>query len=412
MQIVYYKTGIAIFFSIVVVLVLYKSIFFDKLENKFPKLFFGLAFFFCRLLPFGLIYLVAKFEAHSDVPMFYFAAKDALALKFVYKDFQTAYQPLFPYITALPLLFWNKAEAIILEMIVIEGVIVHFSKILLHQTAKGSITLTYFLLPAPFVLSVLGGQEDIWMWGFVVAMLWLNKFQKSEFWIGIIAGLGLITSKVVLILIIIPLFFYSNNKKKYILGLISIGIPTLLILITFSGFGFLEIINQANDPRTPNLWSILNPFFDVYSNIGIKTLNNIGLLSCLMLGIGLVTLNRENQNFKSLITKLWICVFLWFMIIQQSSLANYVYIFILPLWYVYNQQKNSFILVVILLLNILVVVQPAIWWHLNMPIITQSDLSNSFQHLIEYLLEIVIVSLLGIILLNQLKIKNKEPKIC
>ena len=166
MEILYEKLSIAlILLTLIFFCFKYKSKIEDSTKYS-DRTFFLICFLLLRVLPVVAIYLFLGFKAHSDVPMFYDAALSALKLKFVYRDFQTAYQPLFPYITALPLLFWNSAEAIVFEMIMIEGLILWFCFKNISISDKRFKILTYLLLPGPFVLSVFGGQEDVWMWGY------------------------------------------------------------------------------------------------------------------------------------------------------------------------------------------------------------------------------------------------------
>ena len=95
----------------------------DRLEamiSKSPNRWLLIFSFVFRLFPFIVIYIFLGFDARSDVLMFYDSAKAAAKGGIVYWDFDTAYSPLFPYITVLPLWIWDSAKAIILEMVLFE----------------------------------------------------------------------------------------------------------------------------------------------------------------------------------------------------------------------------------------------------------------------------------------------------
>jgi len=112
-----------------------------------------------RLVPFVIIYLVLGEEARWDVAMFYDSVQGALAGGWVYRDFDTAYSPLFPYIIALPVLIWNSGKAIILFMILVEGLVLRATMQWSRHPESLYIAILYLLLPSPFVYSVLGVKK-------------------------------------------------------------------------------------------------------------------------------------------------------------------------------------------------------------------------------------------------------------
>ena len=235
-----------------------------------------LAFIALRILPFIAVYLVFDYDARSDVHMFYVSALDAYKLKLVYKDFDSAYSPVFAYLTALPLIFWNSPKAIILLLILIEGITLQLT-FRLYRDGGGvhfrgdspfHKALIYLFLPIPFVLSVLSGQEDLLMWLFGVICLLVWRERRDDLWVGIVLGIGMVVTKAILILTLIPVFFLVRNQIRYVLGLLIVGIPSLAIMYWLVGMEFLEPIQQANDPRTPNIWTILPDGYRAYGTAG------------------------------------------------------------------------------------------------------------------------------------------------
>jgi hypothetical protein len=92
--------------------------------------------------------------------MFYDSAVSASKGGVVYRDFDSAYSPLFPYLTVIPLWFWDSPKSIILEMVGLELLILWGTLRLTRLSVYYA--LIYLLLPATFILSVLGGQEAYW----------------------------------------------------------------------------------------------------------------------------------------------------------------------------------------------------------------------------------------------------------
>ncbi|MFD1817471.1 hypothetical protein SAMN04515674_107215 [Pseudarcicella hirudinis] len=347
-----------------------------------------------RIIPFIIIFIFLNVSPHSDVIMFMNWAVSAKSGHLVYRDFDSPYAPLFSYITALPLWLWDSDKAIIALMIVVELVVLWCTCLFYRSTVKFHVVLIYLLLPISFVLTVLGGQEDIWMWGIALLALWVNRKYKNDFILGIALAMGLVFTKVLFVLVIPAVFIFVKDRVKLVAGLLTIGIPVLGILIWKSGFAFLLPIQQANDPRTPNFWTILNPFFSSIVHLGSKPLNWIGLIS-IPISTCLVALKfRDKIDFQDFFPRLWVFTYAWMMISQQSSLANYAFIYAITLVYTANLFNDKKSIIIFFIFNFAIIVQPAIWWNIGMPLFSHpSDLASTLPFF-EYILEIVIVSCL------------------
>ncbi|MCY7352345.1 MAG: hypothetical protein LH606_17050 [Cytophagaceae bacterium] len=377
----------------------------QALATAYPRAGFLLFWLILRLIPFLLIYVAFGEKAHSDVGIFYDSAKGARAWGVVYRDFDSAYQPLFAYLTALPLFFWDSAEAILLEMILVEGIILWFTY-RYYQAGQPNalfIALLYLLLPAPFVLVVLSGQEDIWMWGFGIWAMWQMRRKPDGLRLGLIVGLSLLVTKVVIVLLLPALFIFVRDRWRFVLGLVLIGVPALGLLYASGEMAFMSIIHQADAPRTPNLWSIANPFLSVYRGVGVPLLNGLGLLSTVLISVLVAVFSgRKDYAFGQFFPLLWCVTFAWFMCIQQSSLANYAFIFLMPLLFGVFSIQNRTALVLLLLFNAAIVIQPVLWWGMGMPVFSASDFVRVLP-ITEYVLELIIVGLLLYFIWNVLR---------
>ncbi len=380
-----------------------KEVIKQKLDQK-PVRYFWLISSIFRLIPFIIIYIFAGFDARSDVVMFYDSAQQAMQGKMVYKEFESAYSPLFAYLSSLCLFIWQSPKAIVLEMIFIELGILWLSL----KLSKASIYwgLFYLCLPASFILSVLGGQEDIWMWGMVALALMALSKTKNEIVFGILLGFGFLLTKALFILLFPSLFLFSKHRLKLLTGMLLVGIPSFLILFSSMEWEFLEPIQQANDPRLPNMWSILHPLTNGLVPLGPKWINWLGLVSLLSLGFWL-NLKRHQENTYEFTNRLFIGIFSWLMISQQSSVVNYVYAILLPIVCFYQDRIDRKFLIYLLFLNFGVVLQAPLWWSMGMPYFhSVQDLANA-KAFAEYALEFcVIIPLIWIIWLTVFK-KNK-----
>jgi hypothetical protein len=277
------KFAISVLFSILFLLIFFNKQKITQFANNQENKVLLLSLLVFRIIPVIVIFYVLKYEATSDVKMFFTWAKNAKQGDFVYRDFSAPYAPLFSYITAIPLFFHQHQNSILALMVVIEAIILiftyHYYSDQTNRSEAIYATLLYLTLPATFVLSVIGGQEDIWMWGIILLALYYYKRNQDSLWVGIFLGLGMVVTKVLFVLTIPIAFILLEKKLRYLIGLAIVGLPTLAILVYYGGDSFLLPIQEANNPRTPNFWSILNPFLGVYEKLGTKNLNLFGLLS-------------------------------------------------------------------------------------------------------------------------------------
>ncbi len=362
-QIILGKTVLAVLLGICeIVFYKYKD-FIEKIGSQRPIIFYVLVLFVFRFIPFLSIYYVLNFETTSDVPIFYESAKAAISGGVVYKDFQTSYSPLFPYLIGLILPFWNSSKAIVFILILLESVFVWSSRKLTSFKNPFYITLFYYALPCSLVFSVIGGQEDVLMWGFLSIVLLIYLKNKKHFILGISLGFALLLTKFIFVLIVPAAFFYFKNRSeqlKVMLGLITVGLPTFVLLYCSSKWGFLYPLTEANVPRTPNIWSLFNTLTGGLTPYGPKYVNWIGLGLIELLLIYVVMKFMSTVAFEKFISASFVITYAWLMIVQQSSYANYAYAFLLPLVFILPFNSKEFY--VFVGFNILLVIQPAIWW--------------------------------------------------
>ncbi|MEY2792132.1 MAG: hypothetical protein RJA76_124 [Bacteroidota bacterium] len=398
------KSLIYLFLTFLIILfTLKKETIQPALERK-PLLSFWIIGFIFRLAPFLLIFIFAGFDARSDVVMFYDSAKHAMQGEIVYKEFESAYSPLFAYLTCLPLYIWDSPKAIILEMILIELGILWLSLRMFKVTIYWG--LIYLCLPASFVLSVLGGQEDIWMWGMLAFSIWIFVKTKNEIVFGILLGLGFLVTKALFILLFPPFFFFIKKRLHFLAGLLLVGIPSFIILFTLMQWDFLLPVQQANDPRLPNIWTILHPISNGIIPLGPKWINWLGLGSLFFFGLW-ITYSFRKEKIETYAYSLFIGLYAWLMICQQSSVVNYAYAILLPLICYFHKNIGRRFLIYLCIFNLGVVLQAPLWWSMGMPYFhSLQDLANA-KAFAEYFLEFcVMIPLIWVIWHTVFK-KNK-----
>ena len=407
-QVVYNK----VFISITLCLLAFLSF---KFRNEIERFFerigttksFLLIAFLGRILPFLVVYVYYGYDAQSDVQIFWKSAQHAAKFELVYRDFDSVYSPFFAYITAIPVYFWDTARAVTLLMVLVELLVLWLTmKTYPSENQPSTLfkALIYLLLPAPYIFCILGGQEDIWMWGFACLAVYAWQKKKSDLVLGIITSLGLLTTKAFFILLLPLLLFKVQHKVKFIAGNALIGLPVLLILYIFGGDSFLMPIRLAQDPMAVNMWSILNPFiWDYGFTKDIKLLNWIGL--AIILGIALwQTIKSQNLDIQQFIPKIWVIIFTLMMIVQVGAYANYIFIYAMPLIFCFDFFKHKTFLILTFIFQAFATIQPSFWFRIGKPFLRFDNLLGP-KFAVEYGLEIIVFS--GVIYWLSLVLRKK-----
>ena len=400
MNIVLAKTAISVAALLVTAALLYKKdALTDYLEKKSTNAVLAVAWVLLRLLPFIAVYLVANMEPTSDVNGFWDEGSKASLGQVVYRDFWSPYSPLYAYFLGIWLKLWYSPKMIVLTMAAMDGIALlvsyHFFRPFQSRGTFLFRALIYLLLPGSLVLCVIGAQEDVWMWLFVILAYLVRERTLRVEWYAIILAIGLLTTKAIFVLIMVPLFLLEKQKVRFVIPIAIIGIISLGILYPLVGMEFMQPLDEAKTLRAPNIQSILNPWF--YNSIGVgeKFWNWIGLVASV--GLACISAWRlRNADFRVMLSKVWIVLYATMMIVQQSAYSNYIFLFLLPLVLYVIDWKNKTQITILFVFNLLCIVHPSYWWRLGMPCyMTPSDTAASSELLIDYSMQTAIVVLTG-----------------
>jgi hypothetical protein len=341
----------------------------------------ALTFALTRLLPFVLIYVLLHELPRGDVPFFYDKAAKALRGGLVYVDFWSYHAPLFAYILAGPLLLWHDPRAVVLLMVLVEGLTVwltwrHYQPT--HGPDALLSAMLYLLLPAPLIMCVFGGQEDVWLWllGLLAVRLYARKptpptarrangsagktapDSGSAVGLGLGLAAGLLLLKVTFGLIIVPLIWLVRQRWRLLAVLLAVGVPTLAGLYILTGWRFLMPVQHSDLPFSPNLPSVLRPWlFGALNAVPLKTLNATGMLVT-VLSVTAAGFRYRRLTLAQTFPALWVVTFGVFQLVQASAMAYYVFVYMLPFVFELVPLTRRGRLAGLLILNWLVVVQP------------------------------------------------------
>lgn len=348
-----------------------------------------------RVVPFVAVFLVLGETPRGDIPFFYWKADLAHQGGLVYRDFWSYHSPLFSYLLALPVFLWHSPKVIVALMGVGEALCVWVTYRFYRKSNPTDAfwkTVVYLLLPAPLIICLLGGQEDIWLWGFGLWAVMAGRGGRDAFRVGLVLALGLLTLKVTFVLIVFPLFFLLRDKIRFTGALLAVGVPALVGCYLVFGWLFLMPVQHAELPFSPNFVSILRPFtFGFLERVPLKYLNWLGMA----LTISVATLTGWRFREKPLdrvFPALWVVTFGTFMLVQPSAMAYYLFLILIVLVFELTELTSARQVGLLLLINLLVIVQPFVYVYLGQPRFDQfSALTDSWNWL-EYALEIAFVA--------------------
>ncbi len=400
MSIIYGKLAISLLCTLLVGLLLFRQKNITKsLENKSVKVVLSVGWLLFRLIPFIAIYLIANIQPTSDVNGFWDEASKASLGQVVYRDFWSPYSPLYAYFLGIWLKIWYDPKMIVLTMAVMDGVALllswHFFRPFQTKGAFLFKALIYLILPGSLVLCIVGAQEDVWMWLFVVLAYLVRERTLKVTWYATVLALGLLFTKAIFVLILVPLFLIEKEKIRFLIPMLVIGAISLAVLYPLVGWEFMQPMDEAKTLRAPNIPSVINPWFNNQIGVGEKFWNWIGLV--ISVGLAVITAFRfKDIDFRQMLSKTWVVLFATMMIVQQSAYSNYIFLFLIPLVFEVIDWKNKKQVAILLIYNILCVVHPSLWWRAGMPkYLSTNDIVASPMLQIDYAMQVTIILLTG-----------------
>lgn len=382
--------------SLVGILLAYRTAIEQWIARQNERLLLGCVWVATRLVPFIVIFVIIGFTPFSDLDGFYNQAREAVQLKMVYRDFYCMYSPFFPYVNALALGFWMDKKAIIFIMILIEGGALwttnRYYRALLPSSERIFKSLIYLLLPGSLVFCVFGGQEDEWMWFLLISAYLVWQRTKRVEWFGVGLVVGFMFTKAVFILVGPALLFLVPKPVKWIVAAVVAGVLCLGALYYFTEFLWLEQpLHEAATLRAPNWLSILNPLTFGMLHAGAKGWNWLGLLTTVGVGVGLAY-RLQKVDFVRAFSAVFVVVYGTMMVVQQSAYSSYIFIFLLPLTFVWVDFSNRKEIVMFLLFNVLSVVHPSLWWRLKSPYYSSpAAIFAQPMYILDYILQVGVV---------------------
>lgn len=391
----YFKLLISVVLAAVIFIIINKSELFNRWQNKGDKTVLALAFILSRFIPWVVIFLVANEEPRGDIPFFFYKAEAVIKGGFVYRDFWSYHAPLYAYIISLPVWLWHNSRAIVLFMILTEGAILWLT----YNTYKSrspralQLAVIYFLLPASFVNTLIGGQEEVWFWGIALLMwrLTLKKNENYETGLGVFFAIALLTIKITFVLLLPAVLVMVRKPWRMIGVMAAIGLPVIAFLYWKIGTLFLMPIQHTEQLMTPNLFSISRPIIETFVHISQKKstmINWLGLVFTVLIPV-YMAIKAKKRHISEILPGIFIACFTSMVIFQASAISAYLIAFLMTVLFEIIDIRKARPMLILLTLNVLTIAQPFVWVYLKQPAYTSFSMFSNTHFLFEYILQIL-----------------------
>ncbi len=187
-----------------------------------------------RLSLFVVVYLVLDINVSGDVRGFYFPnAERAAAGEVIYRDFESSYSPLFPYLLALIIGVWHSLKAIVLAAILIEVASLPLwlaagRRWFSERTVRVA-ALLYVTSSVPFLNIALKGQNQVWVALGLAASVWL--LARKDVLSGGLQGLTLISVKVLSLLFTPVIWLFAGGRVRWAIAFCVLPLATVLYCV-------------------------------------------------------------------------------------------------------------------------------------------------------------------------------------
>ena len=215
MPTVYLKIAVALALSLVAIAFVERinRIIIDrKIDVIGPLLVGGIV----RLGFFVLIYLVWRWPVPSDVPDFYYPQSVSAGHGGLWNaDFDSMYSPLFPYVGVALFAVWNDLRIFVLVALCVDTVAIWFWHTLLRRcvTREDALNISMcYALSAPVILNSVVGQQQVWIGASLAVSIWLLLAKDSPAKSGLVQGITLCVTKV-LVGLFWPVLFGASRRR-------------------------------------------------------------------------------------------------------------------------------------------------------------------------------------------------------
>lgn len=349
-----------------------------------------LTFIAFRIAPFIVIYLVAGIEPRGDIPFFFYKAQHAQEFELVYRDFWSYHAPLFSYVLGLLMFLWKSPAAIVLLFLLGEYLTLRLTQKYAEDISNFK-AIQYLILPAPFIIMLLGGQEDLVLWAVVVFAYYVFLRYKSTFYFGAAMAINLVFMKITAVVYFLPIFIYLKKRWGFALGAAAVSLPVFGLTYWLVGNDMFMFLEHTDIAFSPNLHTIIKPLFGSRLDEGALLYLNFGALFFIALVLVLAAIKLRSLPIKKALAVFWVMTYGLMTALLPASMIYYVYTFLLIAIFFTMDLNSKKELGLFLFFNFAVVLQPYLFVKLGQQLHHDFSFATNPMMMFEYLLEAFLV---------------------
>lgn len=252
--------------------------------------------------------------------------------KIPYKDFESSYSPLFPYLLGFSYMLvpqFSAAVLLFMSFAALTTVFLYKTLNVLYPQHKEKITLLFLLSPMLWVFSIGLYQDEMVSAFFLILSFYLWITGRKDYSM-LVLGLGFAFTKIIF-LIFIPVFLLNSRNKFRHIAILSLILFLIFIPFVILGADILQPIkDEAGFIQGPTIWSVMNFF-------GINLVKFILPLFSIILFSSYFLIHKFNISVLDGV----LLVSLLFMLFSSKTIEFYASIFI-PLFFLYIANKTVF----------------------------------------------------------------------
>jgi hypothetical protein len=329
---------------------------------------------------FIVLYVLGNATVTSDVPAYYMpAARAVLSGKLPYRDFDTSYAPLFPYVGAGVVAFWNSGKAFALLAVAVNaGALLawHSAALMCLDRRTARETSLFYATSGHLLVQSLLGTSQVWIAALLgtSALLLIRGRPMAS---GFTQALAICTTKFLAALFWPALWICSARRLRWF-GPAFLATVSVYAAFALQGANLLDPIRREGDLiSSGNLPYLLGP---ILSAARLSAPPVLDAMAAAVLAASTVWLYVRVRNLPSeqrpslLLASLALTGFV-FMLVSKKSFTGYAVFFMYPAIavLVLGTSRRWGRVGFLLLFNALLATESSIWFHLGGDGLTLSE---------------------------------------
>jgi hypothetical protein len=366
MPTVYLKIAVALALSVVAIAFVERinRIILDrKIDVIAPLLVGGIV----RLGFFVVIYLIWRWPVLSDVSDFYYPQSVSAWHGGLWNaDFESMYSPLFPYVGAALFALWNDLRIFVLVALCVDTVGIWFWHTLLRRcvTREDALNISMcYALSAPVILNSLVGQQQVWIGTALAISIWLLLAKDSPAKSGIVQGITLCVTKVLVGLFWPVLFGASRRRWTWLAAAMMFPLCTAALFMSLGSDLLLGLRYEQQLVTSGNvlyyvefLLRVGKSYYYLYDTFTVFCL--LGVSSLIV-----IQLRGRYTEITAMVLSAVALILVTLLIVSKKSYSNYLsFAYCAVLFVLYSNVPRIFYWCAFFLFSVLASAAPSLWF--------------------------------------------------